>query len=301
MGMFDFLRRRRGTPTAEEDEAVAAAVAVDVRRRLDEIAEEKRRLEARKLRRTADVPQPGELPLVTGEEVPEEQLEVAVGEELREDVEAAITERRELELLEAEEKQLGETPQVTSRLTTLREEREALGVEALRERIHPRREGQFIKFGTKVTGEIGRGLAAGAQRGIAPGRRGPARAAGMHLPKDASGLYGIGGIRKLRQPMIGPEMLTGAGLGAMRKPTTMLPALSLPGRGAVETTAVGRPIAGFSKEQSLVLEGWKDGFRTREEIAAATGLSVTQVDRIVTQLKRKGLLQDNTRPVKRRS
>jgi len=137
------------------------------------------------------------------------------------------------------------------------------------------------RAGVSAMGEISKGLAIGAQRGGAPGRGGPARAARMHTPQASgvsSSLFDISGMKRAGSPTMPASMLTGKGLEGMRMP--------------LQITSAERQIPGLSRDESLILTVLKkEGNKTREELAAITGLSTVQVDRILSRLRKNGHLQ----------
>ena len=79
---------------------------------------------------------------------------------------------------------------------------------------------------------------------------------------------------------IGTEMLAGPGL----RRHSLFP-------GGIQSSPAGREIVpGLTREQSLVLEAWKDGLTTYEDIQTHTGLTTRQVDKALKFLDKKELL-----------
>jgi hypothetical protein len=147
-----------------------------------------------------------------------------------------------------------------------------------------------------AAGEATKGIAAGAQKGLAPGKAGPQRAARMVVPQVGPSLFAIPKMGLgMGKPNLGLYM--GTGLGALRTGMTMpglraglLSPLPRMGQPAIQTTTEAK-VPGLSDIQSRVYTAITEGNNTKEVLVNATGLLPMQVGKAVKDLEKKGMIK----------
>ena len=195
--------------------------------------------------------------------------------------------------------------------------------------------GKSLKFGLGVAGvgigvakEVAKesakgGFAAGTKMARKPLLIGPKSGSDVVTPIAPKGFYSISGLRNpqthlsgLRNPQVNlgkPRM----DLGALRQPmgmsgiTPVMGSVASPSmlassgishlRGSlgssISVSTRQEVMPGYTSEQSKVLQAWREGYNTYEELQNATGLSRSEIDKILKVLSKKGDLQ----PVARQS